>query len=328
MSTRSGHRNLRSRVFSDHHKPQPHSHHVFSCDTRTRRSHDLLFTHYYRLTLVVLGPHLPGLTRSLTLKHSKVRMTSKSPFLLSFIAGILSVVVIGALAFALIFAWRYYRGRQEPELSSKEIPLTTLENGPSTSDKLDSSSRSPSRLGGHSPSSAERADEAWEPLRQFLTQTGTTNSAQNDAQRPLSVVSPSSAFIVYPMITEGVEQVQDHHMLRAKNLSDPTTLGKDGDMSTKHDQPQPFISPSPQRNPPLPSAPPKSNGRLSISTVWSQESMWPREKMPDVPVPPLAHLPVTRRVVFSPLMVAGSQNRRSITSLPHSVGQSDFEDDF
>jgi hypothetical protein len=56
--------------------------------------------------------------------------------------------------------------------------------------------------------------------------------------------------------------------------------------------------------------------------------MWPREKVPDVPVPPLAHVPVTRRVVFTPLMVAGFQNRRSTSSLPRSVGPSDFEEDF
>lgn len=257
-------------------------------------------------------------------------MTSKSPFLLSFVAGVLSVVVIGALAFVFIFAWRYYRGRQMIEPSSKEIPLTTLEDGRPrpTSDKLDSSPRSPSRLGGNSPSSAEKADEAWEPLRQFLAQTGTTNDAHNDAQRPLSVVSQSPAYNIYPVTTEVVdsERVQ-YHPIRVKVIPDPTT-SEDGNMSVEHDQPRPSISPSPPRMRPLPSAPPKSNGRLSISTVWSQESMWPREKVPDVPVPPLAHLPATRRVVFTPLMVAGFQNRRSTSSLPRSVGQSDFEEDF
>jgi hypothetical protein len=111
-------------------------------------------------------------------------------------------------------------------------------------------------------------------------------------------------------------------------VSDPTILGKDGDMAAEHDPPRPFISPSPPRIPPLPPAPPKSNGRFSISTVWSQESMWPREKKPDIPVPPLAHLPVTRTVVFAPLIVAGFQNRRSTSSLPRSVGQSDFDEDF
>lgn len=257
-------------------------------------------------------------------------MTSKSPFLLSFIAGVLSVVVIGALAFVFVFAWHYYRGQRKIEPSSKEIPLTILENGRPrpTSDKLDSSPRSPSRLGGNSPSSAEKADEPWEPLRQYLTQTGTTNDAQNDAQRPFSVVSQSSAYIIYPVTTDVVdsERVQDRP-IRAKVIPN-TTTSEDGNMSIEHDQLRPFISPSPPRIPPLPSAPPKSNGRLSISTVWSQESMWPREKVPDVPVPPLAHLPVTRRVVFTPLMVAGFQNRRSTSSLPRSVGQSDFEEDF
>ena len=257
-------------------------------------------------------------------------MTSKSPFLLSFVAGVLSVVVIGALAFVFIFAWRYYRGRHEIEPSSKDIPLTTLEDGRPrpTSDKLDSSPRSPSRLGGNSPSSAEKADEAWEPLRQFLAQTGTTNDAQNDAQRALSVISQTSAHIIYPVTTEVAdsERVQ-YYPIRAKVIPDPTT-SEDGNMSVERDQPRPSISPSPPRLRPLPSAPPKPNGRLSISTVWSQESMWPREKVPDVPVPPLAHLPVPRRVVLTPLMVAGFQNRRSTSSLPRSVGQSDFEEDF
>lgn len=257
-------------------------------------------------------------------------MTSKSAFLLSFIAGVLSVVVIGALAFVFIFAWRYYRGRHGIEASSKEIPLTTLEDGwpRSTSDKLDSSPRSPSRLGGNSPLSAEKVDEAWEPLRQFLPQIVTTNDAQTDAQRPFSVVSQSSAYIIYPVTTEEVDsgRVQDHPIL-SEIIPDPTT-SEDGNTSFELDQPRPSVSPSPPRIPPLPFAPPKPNGRLSISTVWSQESMWPREKVPDVPVPPLAHLPVTRRVVFAPLMVAGFQNRRSTSSLPHSVGQSDFEEDF
>jgi len=238
-------------------------------------------------------------------------MTSKSPFLLSFIAGVLSVVIIGALAFGLIFAWRRYCGRHKRGPSSKNIPLTALEDGPSTSDKLDSRSR----LGGDFPSSAGKADEAWEPVGQFLNQTGTPNCAQIDGQRPLSVFSQSSAYIVYPVTTKGV----DSKLVQVKDA--------------EHDQSQPFIfiSPSSPTTPPLPSAPPKSNRRLSISTVWSQESMWSREKMPDVPVPPmppLAHLPVTQRVAFSPLMVAGFQNRRSTSSLPRSVGQSDFEEDF
>lgn len=257
-------------------------------------------------------------------------MTSKSAFLLSFIAGVLSVVVIGALTFVFIISWRYYRGRHTIGPSSKEIPLTILEDGRPrpTSDKLDSSPRSPSRLGGNPPSSAEKADEAWEPQRQFFAQTGTTNDAQNDAQRPFSVLSQSSAYIIYPVTTEDVdlERVQDHP-IRVKIIPDPTT-SEDGNLSVEHDQLRPFIPPSPPRIPLLPSAPPKPNGRLSISTVWSQDSMWPREKVPDVPVPPLAHLPVTRRVVFTPLMVAGFQNRRSTSSLPRSVGPSDFEEDF
>jgi len=263
-------------------------------------------------------------------------MPFKSPFLLSFFAGVLSVVVIGALAFVFIYAWRIYRGRNKVAPSSKEIPLTTLEDGRPwpTPDKLDSSPCSPSRLGGNSPSSADKADAAWEPLRQFLAQTGTTNGAQmgqNDYQRPLSIVSPSSAYIIYPVTTEMVDsaRVQDHP-IPVKIIPDLTT-SEDGNflnMSVEHDLPRTIVSPSEPKIRPLPSAPPKSNGRLSMSTVWSQESMWPLEKVPDVPVPPLVHFPVTRRVMFTPLMVAGFQNRRSISSLPRSVGQSDYEDDF
>jgi len=253
-----------------------------------------------------------------------VGMASKSPFLYSFIAGILSVVVIVALTFLFIFSWRHYRGRHQLEPpSNKEIPLTTLEDGHIMSD---SSSRGPSRLGDKSPSSAERADEAWEPQLQFIAQTGTTNSAQDDGQRPFSGISQSSAYIVNPMTIKGVERVEDHP-IRTQYIPDPTILGKDGYTPTKHDRSRPFISPSPPRIPPLPPVPPKSNGRMSISTVWSQESMWPREK-PDVPVPPLVHFPVTRRVMFSPLIAAGFQNRRSTSSLPRSVGQSDFDEDF
>jgi len=251
-----------------------------------------------------------------------VGITSNEPFLYSFIAGVLSVVVIGALTFLFIISWRYYRRRHNLESSNKEIRLTTLEDGHLTSDKLDSSSRSPSRLGDDSPTSAEQADEAWEPLRQFLARTGT--AALDGGQRPLSGIVPSSAYIVNPMTTKGVEQVEDQTIC-AKDISKPTT---DGDTSAEHDRSRSFISPTPPRIPPLPPAPPKSNGRLSMSTVWSQESMWPREKQPDVPVPPLAHLPVTRRVMFSPRIASGFQNRRSTSSLPRSVGQSDFGDDF
>ena len=98
-----------------------------------------------------------------------------------------------------------------------------------------------------------------------------------------------------------------------------------GDTTTERVQPR-------ARIPPLLAVPQTPPARLSISTVWSQESMWPREKKPDVPMPPLpympavAHMAVPRRVMFSPDMASGSQNRRSTSSLPRSVGLSDFED--
>ena len=261
-------------------------------------------------------------------------MTSKSPFLLSFVAGVyLSVVVIGALAFVFIFAWRYYHRRHKIEPSSKEIPLTTLEDGRPrpTSYRLDFSPHSPSRLGGNSPSSAEKTDEAWEPLRQFLTQTGTTNDAQNDAQRPLSVISQSSPYIIYPVTTEVVDSERVHnHPIRAKVIPDPTTSEGGNMYPVEHYQAGSFISLPPPRIPHFaPFAPPKSNGRLSISTVWIQESTWPREKVPDVPVPPLAHLPVTRRVVvYTPYGSWFFKTGARPASASRSVGPSDFEEDF
>ena len=326
VSTCSGHRNLRKPYFLR--PPQPHAYNISSGPV-----HDTVTACY----IIQVGApsfrldplHLPGLRtspRTAQLNLPMVGISSKSPFLYSFIAGVLSVVVIGALTFLSIFLWRYYRRRHQLEPPNQEIHLTTLEDGRhSMSDKLGSSSPSPSRLGDHSPTSAERADKAWEPLRQFLAQTGT--AAQSDGQRPISGVTPSSAYIVNPTAIERVARVEGQP-IRAKDIPDSTTLGKDGDMYVEQDRSRPFISPSPPRIPPLPPVPPKSNGRLSISTVWSQESMWPREKKPDVPVPPLAHLPVTRRVMFSPRIASGFQNRRSTSSLPRSVGQSDFDEDF
>jgi len=260
-------------------------------------------------------------------------MTPNSLFLLSFIAGIFAAVIVGALLFVFVLAWRRYRGRHWIQPTSKYISLTALENGRSrsTSDKLDASPYSPSSLGGNSPLSvsAEKAVAPWEFPRQFSAQTGTTNDAQKDAQSPLSAVSPSSVYIICP-VTAGVVdsgQVQDHPT-RAEVILDSTT-SENGNMSIEHHQSRSFIFPSSPRVPPLPSAPPNSNCRLSISTVSSQESMWPRERV-DVPMPPLAHLPVTRTprvVVFTPL-IASFHDRRSTSSLPRSVGPSDFEEDF
>jgi hypothetical protein len=331
VSTCSGHRNLRKPYFLR--PPQITATHTpyFPLAPRTRHTATACYNIQVGAPWLRLIPlHHRGLrTSPRTVNFSIVGMTSKTPFLYSFIAGVLSVVVIGALTFLFILSWRYYRGRHKLEPSNKEIRLTTLEDGRTTSDKLGPSFRGPSRLGDNSPSSAESADEAWESQSQFLAQIGPANGAEDDGQRPFSAVSQSSVYIVKPMTTEGVERIEDQP-IRAKDSSDPTILGKDGDMSTEHERP--FITPSPPGIPipPLPPAPPKSNGRSSISTVWSQESMWPREK-PDDPVPvvpPLAHFPVTRRVMFSPLIAAGFQNRRSTSSLPRSVGQSDFDEDF
>jgi hypothetical protein len=255
-------------------------------------------------------------------------MTPNSPFLLSFIAGVFAAVVVGALLLVFVFVWRRYRDQHWIEPSSKDISLTTLEGGRrprSTSDKLDSSTFSPSKLGGKSPSSAEKAVAAWEPPRQFSAKTGTINDAQNDAQSPLPVVSPSSVYIVYPVTTEVVDSGRvQNHSTRAKVILDSST-SENGNM----DQSRSFIFPSSPMTPPLLSAPPKYDGRSSVSTVWSQESTWPRERL-DFPMPPLAHFPGARTprvVVFTPLM-ASFQDRRSTSSLPRSVGPSDFEEDF
>lgn len=260
--------------------------------------------------------------------HSMVGMSSKSPFLSSFVAGIVAVVVVGILTFAVIFSWRYFGGRRRPEPSNNAIPLTTLEDGLKVSDTLDFASRSPSRLGDISPSSAERADEASEPQRQVFTQSGMADNSQVDGQHPVSGVSPQTpAYVVNPL-TEGVEQVEEEHTKRGEDTSNFATSGNDSDMSPEHGPPRLSGFPSPPGIPPFPSVPPPPS-RLSISTVWSQESMWPREKKPDVPavpLPPLAHIPVTRRVILPTIAGSGSRHRGSASSFPRSVGQSDFED--
>ncbi|KAI0002884.1 hypothetical protein BJV74DRAFT_881868 [Russula compacta] len=258
-----------------------------------------------------------------------VGMSSKSPFLSSFVAGIVAVVVVGVLTFAVIVSWRYFGDRRRLEPSNNAIPLTTLEDGLKASDTLDFARRSPSRLGNISPSSAERADEASEPQRQVFIQAGIADDSQDDGQHPVSGVSPQTpAHVVNPLTTEGVKQVEEEHTKRGEDTSNLATSGKDGDISPEHGPPRLFGFPSPPGIPPFPSVP-LPPGRLSISTVWSQESMWPREKkleVPAVPLPPLAHIPVTRRVILPTIAGSGSRHRGSASSFPRSVGQSDFED--
>jgi hypothetical protein len=254
--------------------------------------------------------------------------SSKYPFFNSFIAGVLSVIFVGALTFIVIFSWRYFRNRRRLQRASNPIPLTTLEDGLKASDASDISSRSPSRLGGISPSSVKRADEAPETQSQSLVQPGTTNSA---GKRPILGISQSSAGIVNPLTTKGIVRLDDRTK-RAEDSSNGATWGNNGDTTTDRVQPQPSAYGARPKMRPVPPVPLTPTARLSVSTVWSQESMWPREKKPDVPVPPLPHMPppahmsVPRRVMFSSDMAPGSHNRRSTSSLPRSVGQSDFED--
>ena len=257
-----------------------------------------------------------------------VGTTSKYPFFNSFIAGVLSVIFVGALTFIGFFSWRYFRNRRRLERANNSIALTILEDGLKASDSSDISSRSPSRLGGISPSSVKRAAGARETQSQYLVQPGTTNSA---GKRPVLVVSQRTSSIINPLTTKGVGR-HDGRTNRAEDSSNGATWGNNGDTTTERAQPRSSAYASRPRMRPVPPVPLTPTTRLSVSTVWSQESMWSREKRPDVPVPPLPHMPplahmqVPRRVTFSPDMASGSQNRRSTSSLPRSVGQSDFED--
>jgi len=266
---------------------------------------------------------------------------SKYPFFYSFLAGVLSVAFVGALTVASFFAWHYFRDRRrrrrEPAPHNlNAFPLTTLEDGlkGSGSASDDVSSRSPSRLGGVSPSSVKRAasDEAPETRpSQFLAQPPVTADG-GQQHHPVSGVSQRSAITVNSLTTEGVERAEDHTK-RTEDSSNRTTRSNDGDTTTDRVRPRRSDYPSRPRIPAAPPIPPTPTARLSVSTVWSQESMWPREKRPDVPLPPLPSMPalahmqgVPRRVMFSPVIAAGSHNRRSTSSLPRSVGQSDYED--
>ncbi|KAI0250545.1 hypothetical protein BJV78DRAFT_553288 [Lactifluus subvellereus] len=251
-----------------------------------------------------------------------VGVASNPSFLLLFVAGVISVLAFVALTFTLVFAWFHFRGRHKLEPADNEIALPTLEEGLPASDALDFSCRGPSRLGGISSLSAERAGEGSGPQRQSPAHPETDNGMPDDVQHPGSGVSQSFTYVVNLVTTEGSERVEDHTE-PAEGMSNPTTLGNNDD---DREQSRPLVFPPPSTMPPLPPVPPTPRGRHSISTVWSQESMWPREKMPDIPMPPLAHLPDPRTFRFSPIMVPGSPIRRSTGSLPRSVGQSDFED--
>jgi len=260
-------------------------------------------------------------------------MVGQSPFLSSFGAGVLSVLLVCASASVAIIAWRYtVRRRSQREPSNNVIPLTTLEDGFKAPDIPDhTAGRSPS---GISPLSAQGADGASEAQTQTQGQlkakAGTTRGAQNDGQRPVSAVSQSSGYIVDVPTLERVERVDDHTKLSG-DLSTTSVLSYDSNRAAEYVQPRSYGFPSPPGVPPLAPVPlgSVSGTRFSVSTVWSQESMWPPQKMPmaDIPVmPPLVHLSSQRRVAFQPSVISGSRDRHSTTSLPQSVGQSDTED--
>ena len=264
---------------------------------------------------------------------------SKYPFFFSFLAGVLSVAFVGALTVASFFAWHYFRDRRRRrrELTAHNLnafPLTALEDGlkgsGGASDEI--SSRSPSRLGGVSPPSLKRAASDEEPETrpsQFSAQLpGTADGGQH--HHPVLDVLQRSAITVNSLTTEGLKRAEDHTK-RTEESSNRTTRSNDGDTSTDRVRARPSDYPSRSRSPAAPPIPPTPTARLSVSTVWSQESMWPREKRPDVPplpsMPALAHMQGgPRRAMYSPVIAAGSHNRRSTSSLPRSVGQSDYED--
>jgi len=257
-------------------------------------------------------------------------MATKSPFLSSFIASILILLVLCGLTAIFIFLWRYFGRRPKPKSPNNTIPLTTLEDGLTRSTVPRFSFRGPSRLGGNSPSSAKRADGASEAQLQFFAQSRTNDDTQGDGQHLVSGVSQSSAHIVGPMTAERGDWVEGNTK-RAKDTSNLTSSDNDKGMASEGDQPRSFVSSYPPRVPPLPPIPPPPTraraSRFSMSTVWSQESMWPREKKPDVPVPPPAHMAVSRRVGFTPTGF-NPHHRQSTVSVPRSVGQSDFDEDF
>ena len=218
------------------------------------------------------------------------------------------------------------RSRREP--SNNVIPLTTLEDGFKVPDVPNhTAGRGPS---GISPLPAQGADEASKAQTQgqLLAKAETTEGAQNDGLRPVSGVSESSAYIVSFPTLERVERVDDHTK-RSRDLSTRSILSYDGDRAAEYLQPRSYGFPSPPGVPPLAPVPlgSVSGARFSVSTVWSQESMWP-PKMPmaDIPVVPPLVYHSQRRVAFQPSVISGSRDRRSTTSLPRSVGQSDNED--
>ncbi|KAF8258047.1 hypothetical protein EI94DRAFT_610605 [Lactarius quietus] len=260
-----------------------------------------------------------GYHRSMAGNHSK------PPFLFLFVIGLLTVVVLSTSTFALVTAWRYFRvrGRRQSSIDAFALP-TIVEEGRSTSDALDFSCRGPSRLGGVSP----MVDEETGPQLKSTVRGGMDDGSLPDVKHLDSGASQNSTHPTTVSAAERVEQVEDYAQ-RTKNDSVPVDSGNSGDMVVDLGQSQSFVFPTPPKDPPLPPpAPQTPGGRLSMSTVWSQESMWPRERKMDFPMPPLAYLPVPHRVRPSPLLALGPPSPRSMSSFPRSVAASDFGDDY
>ncbi|KAI9466597.1 hypothetical protein BJY52DRAFT_2333 [Lactarius psammicola] len=254
---------------------------------------------------------------------------SKSPFLLPFLISLLTVVVLSALTFALVIAWFYLRGRGRPQSSITAFPLPTIvEEGRSTPEALDFSCRGPSRLGGISPTLAERADEETGPRLKLTVRRGMDDDSLADVKRFHFSASQHPTHATITSTAERVDQVEDHAQ-RTKSSSVPVDLGNSSDMVVELGRSQSFAFPTPPKIPHFPPPAPRTpGGRFSMSTTWSQESMWPRERKIEFPMPPLAYFPVPQRARFSPIVVSGSPSPRSMSSFPRSVAPSDFGDDY
>jgi hypothetical protein len=256
---------------------------------------------------------------------------SKPLFLFLFVIGLITVVVLSALTLVLVIAWRYFRGRGSTQSSITTFALPTIvEEGRATPDALDFSCRGPIRLGGISPMSAERADEETGPRLKLTVQRGIDDNSVADVKRQRLdfSLSQNSTHAITASTASRVEEVEDHAQ-PTKSSSIPIDLGKSGDMAVEQGRSQSFTLPTPPKVPPVPSPTPRTpGGRLSMSTVWSQESMWPRDMKLDFPMPPLAYLPVPQRVRSSPLAALGPPSPRSMSSFPRSVAPSDFGDGY
>ncbi|KAH9041838.1 hypothetical protein EDB84DRAFT_936218 [Lactarius hengduanensis] len=253
---------------------------------------------------------------------------SESPFLFPFVIGLLIVVLLSVLTFALVIAWRYIHGRRhQPSIAAFPLPAI-VEEGRATPGALDFSCRGPSRLGGISPTSGERADEETGPRLKLTVRRGMDDDGSLADVKRLDF-SALQQYSTHAITASTAERVEDHAQ-RTKRSSVPVHLGNSVDMVAEPGRPQSFALPtSPKIPSPIPPPAPRTpGGRLSLSTVWSQESMWPRERKLEFPMPPLAYLPVPQRVRFSPIVVSGPSSPRSMNSFPRSVAPSDFGDDY